>query len=158
MKILILIFSITLINSIEDYNEIIYKIQVNHKLLYTSRLFLVKFNKINGIQVQFYEKRPIYKLKTNYILYLWDRGLKTYNLTNEELGIMPIKELFKNFNEIIFPNNTDFTNNNIDTPIWHLIVDGKDYYSNINTYFYDKINYLVNFENIEKFCKKKYFS
>ena len=43
-----------------------------------------------------------------------------------------------------------------DFPMWHIIVDGKDYQSNVNTDFYDKINELINIKKIEEYVRNKY--
>ena len=51
-----------------------------------------------------------------------------------------MKELFKNFNKITFPENTDYSADITDASFWHLIVDGKDCYSNIETNFLERNN------------------
>ena len=53
-----------------------------------------------------------------------------------------MKELFKNFNKITFPENTYCSADITDVPFCHLIVDGKDYYSNIETDFLEKVDNL----------------
>ena len=106
--------------------------------------FSVKFNRLTGIQAQYSEERNNTRRK------------ETYNITNVELGLPPLKELFKLFNKINFPNETNWTQKIMDVPIWHLIVDEKDYYSNIETEFLDKFNDIINLTNIKEYCKKRY--
>ena len=106
--------------------------------------FSVKFNRLTGIQAQYSEERNNTRRK------------ETYNITNDELGLPPLKELFKLFNKINFPNETNWMQQIFDVPIWHLIVDEKDYYSNIETEFLDKFNDIINLTNIKEYCKKRY--
>ena len=88
-----------------------------------------------------------------------NEGLKSFKLTSEELNLMPINELFENFDKIKFPEETNFSSALYpDFPIWHIIVDRKNYQSNVNTEFYDKINELVNIKNIQDYVIKKYNS
>ena len=60
-----------------------------------------------------------------------------------------MKVLFKLFNNINFPDETNWKQQIYDVPIWHLIVDGKDYYSNVGTEFLQKFNDIVNLTNIK---------
>ena len=84
-------------------------------------------------------------------------GLKNFEITNGELGLKNNEELFKNFNEIIFPEETDFRCAQFpDFPVWHIIVDGKDYQGNVDTEFYKKFDNLVNIKKIEEYIIKKY--
>ena len=106
--------------------------------------FSVKFNRLTGIQAQYVEARNNTRRK------------ETYNITNDELGLPSMKELFKLFNKINFPNETNWMQQIYDVPIWHLIVDGKDYYSNRGTEFLEKFNDIVNLTNIKEYCKKRY--
>ena len=85
------------------------------------------------------------------------KGKKIYNFTTEELGLPNLKELFKQFNKIDFPNETNWVDKQLfDVPYWHLIVDGKDYYSNVGTYFMDKFQEIVNIYEIYNYCKQNY--
>ncbi len=69
----------------------------------------------------------------------------------------PLKELFKLFNKIKFPEETNWMDTKLfDVPIWHLIVDDKDYYSNRGTDFLTKFLDLVNITNIKEYCKDRY--
>ena len=84
-------------------------------------------------------------------------GLKEFELTNEELELKTIKELFVKFNLIEFPEETDFRNAQFpDFPIWHIIVDGKDYQGNVNTEFYNKFDNIINIKKVEEYIVKKY--
>ena len=66
-------------------------------------------------------------------------------------------EIINNFDKIIFPEQTKFSTALYpDFPIWHIIVDGKDYESNVNTDFYDKFNELVNIKKLEEYVRNKY--
>ena len=68
-----------------------------------------------------------------------------------------LKELFKLFNKINFPQETNWKDANLfDVPIWHLIVDDKDYFSNRGTDFLAEFAELVNLTNIKEYCKNNY--
>ena len=69
-----------------------------------------------------------------------------------------MKELFKNFNKINFPNETDWAEMIFDVFDWHLIVDGKDYYSNVRTEFYDKFDDLVDINHIREYVENLYYN
>ena len=43
-----------------------------------------------------------------------------------------------------------------DFPIWHIIVDGKDYQGNVNTEFYNKFDNIINIKKVEEYIVKKY--
>ena len=154
----ILLFS--LISSEEKFKEIEYRQKIISKYDKKFTLFSVKFTREKGIEAQYQKGKAEFDIDPE-TLTLIDKtgteGLKTFELTNEELGIKPLEELFENFDKIEFPEKTDFRTALFpDFPIWHIIVDGKDYQSNINTEFYDKFNELVNIKNIEKYVIKKY--
>ena len=106
--------------------------------------FSVNFNRLKGIQAQYVEARNNIRRK------------KTYNITTDELRLPPLKVLFKLFNNINFPDETNWKQQIYDVPIWHLIVDGKDYYSNVGTEFLQKFNDIVNLTNIKEYCKSRY--
>ena len=153
---IILLFSF----SLAKIKEIEYRQKIVSKYDKSFSLFSLKLNKETGIQAQYQEGVAKYEIDPE-TLSLVDKtgleGLKTFELTNEELGLKPIKELFKNFDKIEFPEKTDFRNSlYADFPTWHLIVDGKDYQSNINTEFYDRFIELVNVKEIEDYVFKKY--
>ena len=156
--ILIISYILSLTYSSNNYNEIEYISDVFYRWSHTFSKFSVKFNRLNGIQVSFHETIPILEKDSLEVIDIINYGLKIYNLTNEELGIMQMKELFKNFNKITFPENTDCSADIQDVPFWHLIVDGKDYYSNIMTDFLEKIDNLVHLEEIREYVKKLYYN
>ena len=86
-----------------------------------------------------------------------DEGLKIFELTNEELGLKNNKELFKNFDKIKFPEETEFINSMFfNFPEWHIIVDGKDYKSNVKTEFYNDFNDLVNIKEVRDYIINLY--
>ena len=153
---IILLFSF----SLAKIKEIEYRQKIVSKYDKSFSLFSLKLNKETGIQAQYQEGVAKYEIDPE-TLSLVDKtgleGLKTFELTNDELGLMPNKELFKNFDKIEFPEKTDFRNSLYpDFPIWHLIVDGKDYQSNINTEFYDRFIELVNVKEIKDYVVKQY--
>ena len=114
--------------------------------------FSVTFNRYEGIQAE-YEKAP----NRNDFEEEELKVKKIYNLTCEELDLPPLKELFKLFNKIDFPNETNWMDTKLyDIPIWHLYVDGKDYHSNRGTEFLADFSYIVNLTNIKEYCIKRY--
>ena len=115
-------------------------------------IFSLKFNRINGITAEYEEmEKDIISIDNI------SKGKKIYNFTTEELGLPNLKELFKQFNKINFPNETNWVDKQLfDVPYWHLIVDGKDYYSNVGTYFMDKCQEIVNIYEIYNYCKQNY--
>ena len=111
--------------------------------------FSVTFNRFSGIKAEYLEA-PRFNTEEA-------KGKKDYNLTCEDLGLPPLKELFKLFNKIKFPEETNWKDAKLfDVPIWHLIVDDKDYYSNRGTDFLTKFLDLVNITNIKEYCKDRY--
>ena len=157
-KFILIISYISSIYSANNYNEIEYISDVYYRVSHSFSKFSVKFNRLNGIEVSFHETKPILDEDTLDVIGIVDNELKKYNLTNEELGIMQMKELFKNFNKITFPENTDCSAKITDVPFWHLIVDGKDYFSNIMTDFLEKIDNLVHLDEIREYVKKLYYN
>ena len=136
--------------SLNTFDEIEYKI-VHHFIGRVLDRFSVKFNKITGIKAEYEEMEDDFELEAK------SKGKKIYNLTSEELGLSTIKELFKQFNKISFPEETNWVDKTLfDIPIWHLIVDGKDYYSNVGTDFMDEFNKIINIYDIMKYCKDNY--
>ena len=117
--------------------------------------FSVKFNRFTGIYAEYLEARN--NLNEEEEEEEEPKGLKTYNITTDELGLPPLKELFKLFNKINFPNETDWMHKRLfDVPVWHLIVDDKDYYSNRGTEFLEKFDEIVNITNIKEYCISRY--
>ena len=112
--------------------------------------FSVTFNRVTGIQAEYLEAR-------NQDPELEPKGKKIYNLTTDDLNLPSLKELFKLFNKIKFPNETNWMDTKLyDVPIWHLIVDDKDYHSNRGTDFLREFSEIVNLTNIKEYCKNNY--
>ena len=115
--------------------------------------FSVRFNKYEGIQAE-YEEAPI---PISVDFEEEPKGKKVYNLTCEDLGLPSLKELFKLFNKIDFPNETNWVDTKtFDVPIWHLYVDDKDYHSNRGTKFLEEFSNIVNLTNIRRYCASRY--
>ena len=149
MKIFIIFLLFFSFNCIE---EIEYRI-VHHFIGRVLDKFSVKFNKTTGIKAEYEE----YQFIDETLERPESKGKKVYNLTSEDLGLPCLKELFKLFNKISFPEETNWEDPLLyDFPVWHLIVGGKDYYSNLETGFKDKFNEIVNINNIMKYCKDNY--
>ena len=111
--------------------------------------FSVTFNRFSGIQAEYSEVNS-FNIEES-------KEKKIYNLTTEELGLPSLKELFKLFNKIDFPEETNWMQTKLyDVPIWHLYVDDKDYYSNRRTEFLEEFDYIVNLTNIKEYCKNNY--
>ena len=151
MKNIFLIFLLfSLFNSID---EIEYRI-VNGFLGRVFDSFSVKFNRMEGIIAEYEEMGDIVDDMDNMPK---SKGKKIYNFTTEELGLPNLKELFKQFNKIDFPNETNWVDKQLfDVPYWHLIVDGKDYYSNVGTDFMTKFQKIINIYDIMNYCKDHY--
>ena len=148
IKIFFIFLLFSTFNSIE---EIEYKIASGFiSRIYVS--FSVTFNRNKGIKAE-YEKIGTLDDDINYK----PKGKKEYNLTNEELGLPNMKELFKLFDKINFPEKTDWTFEGLfDVPVWNLIVDGKNYHSNIGTDFLYEFKDIINVNAIESYCNNKY--
>lgn len=144
----------------EKIQEIEYRQKIVSKYDKSFTLFSIKFNRNTGIEAQYQKGVAKYEIDPDTFTLVdktGNEGLKTFELTFEELGLKPKKELFKNIDKIEFPEETNFNNSLYpDFPIWHIIVDGKDYQSNVNTEFYDKFNELVNIKEVEKYIIKQY--
>ena len=111
--------------------------------------FTVTFNKNTGIQAEYLEGT---KDSTDTL-----KGKKTYELTTEDLGLPSLKELFKLFNKIDFPEETNWMEPKLfDVPIWHLYVDDKDYHSNKKTDFLEEFSKIVNLDDIKEYCASNY--
>ena len=152
-KVFLTILSFALMTG--KYNEIEYRQRTVSVYNKSYSLFSIKFNRENGIEAK-YEKGKLEFQIDPETMSLNEKTtpdkLKSFNLNNEELGLMETKKLFKNFDKIKFPKQTDFTSALYpDFPIWHIIVDGKDYQSNVDTDFYTKIDGLVNIKKIKEY-------
>ena len=159
-KLLLVILSLSFISSKKKIYEIEYRQRIVSKYDKSFTLVSFKFNRENGIQAQYQKGKEVFEIDPNTLSPVdktGTEGLKTFVLTTEELGLAPLNELFDNFDKIKFPKQTNFcTALYPDFPIWHIIVDGKDYQSNINTDFYNKFNDLVNIKKLEEFVIQKY--
>ena len=143
------------------YKEIEYRQKIVSKYNKSFTLISIKFIRDKkGVQAQYQKGKVVQEIDPNTFSFIdktSNEGLKNYELTNEELGLASTEELFKSFDKIDFPEQTNFSNSMFpDFPIWHIIVDGKDYQSNVNTEFYDKINELINIKKIEEYVRNKY--
>ena len=142
------------------YNEIEYRQRIVSKYNKSFTLVSVKFIREKGIQAKYQKGVVKFEIDPNTFSLVdktGNEGLKTFELTTDELGLPSLKELFKNFDKIKFPEQTKFSTALYpDFPIWHIIVDGKDYESNVNTEFYDKFNELVNIKKLEEYVRNKY--
>ena len=159
-KIVLTILSLTFMTAQPPFKEIEYRQRIVSKYDKSFTLFSVKFIKDQGIEALYQKGKLVMEIDPDTLSFVdktGNEGLKTFKLTSEELTLMPINELFENFDKIKFPEETNFSTALFpDFPIWHIIVDGKDYQSNVNTEFYDKINDLVNIKYIEEYVIKKY--
>ena len=156
----LLCLTFSFINSIERIQEIEYMEKIYSKYSKYFTYFSIKFNRKTGIVAKYQRAIPKYELdeETLEIIDLTgDEGLKTFELTNEELGLKDNKELFKSFDKIVFPEETDFINSMLfGLPDWHLIVDGKDYKLNVKTEFYNVFNDLVNIKEVRDYIINLY--
>ena len=160
LQIALTILSLSLIYSEAPYKEIEYRQRIVSKYDKSFTLFSVKFVKDQGIEARYQKGKLKYVMDPatfTFVEKTSNAGLKIFKLTSEELTLPSVNELFENFDKINFPEETNFNNALYpDFPIWHLIVDGKDYQSNVNTEFYDKVNELVNIKYIQDYVIKKY--
>ena len=156
----LLCLTFSFINSIERIQEIEYMEKIYSKYSKYFTYFSIKFDRKTGIVAKYQRAIPKYELdeETLEIIDLTgDEGLKTFELTNEELGLKDNKELFKSFDKIEFPEETDFINSMLFwLPDWHLIVDGKDYKLNVKPEFYNEFNDLVNVKEIRDYVINLY--
>ena len=101
MKYIFKIFLIFgLFSALNSIDQIIYRLPRG----FLGRLidsFSVTFNRITGIQAEYLEAR-------NQDPELEPKGKKIYNLTTDDLNLPSLKELFKLFNKIKFPNETNW--------------------------------------------------
>ena len=144
-------FIFLLFSTFNSYEEIEYR-RASGFISRVYESFSVTFNRNNGIKAE-YETIGTLEDDINYK----PKGKKEFNLTNEELGLPSMKELFKLFDKIDFPEKTDWTDNGLfDVPVWNLIVDGKNYHSNVETEFLSKFKEIVNVNEIRNYCSKIY--
>ena len=167
MKFLYLNFLIILsliyiiMSSGNNFSEIEYRQRIISKYDKSLTFISVKFSKNEEkIKAQYQKGKAKFEIDSD-TFSLVDKtgteGLKEFELTNEELELKTIKELFVKFNLIEFPEETDFRNAQFpDFPIWHIIIDGKDYQGNVNTEFYNKFDNLINIKKVEEYIIKKY--
>ena len=161
MKLLTFVLAILSISFMTcKYNEIEYRQRIVSKYDKSFTLFSIKFNKDNGIRADYQKGKLEYEIDPETMSFkekVTNSQLKSFKLSNQELGLMEAKELFKNFDKIEFPEETDFTTALYpDFPIWHIIVDGKDYQSNVDTDFYRKIDDLINIRKIKEYVINKF--
>ena len=163
LNILILLSLVYLImSSGNNYSEIEYRQRIISKYNKSLTFISFKFSKKEKgiIKAQYQKGKAKFEIDPNTFTFVdktGDEGLKNFNLTYEEIGFNKNEDLFKLFDEIIFPEETDFRNSKYpDFPIWHIVVDGKDYQGNVNTEFYDKFNNIVNIKKIEAYVINKY--
>ena len=150
MKKFLLLFLI--ISFIESLEEIEYR-KINGYLGRVLENFAIKFNRINDEIKAEYEE-TIYDFDN---IEYKSKGRKTFNLTNEELGLPSMKKLFKQFNKINFPDETDWIDHySPDYPTWTLIIDGKLYYTNYETDFIEQFQEVVNIHKLNEYIKKIY--
>ena len=161
MKLFTFVLAILSISFITcKYNEIVYYQRIVSKYDKTFTSFSIVFSKDNGIHASYGKGKLEYEIdpetKSLQEIVKVDK-LKSFPLSNGELGLMDIKELFKNFDKIEFPEETNFTTALFpDFPIWHIVVDGKDYQSNVQTDFYQKIDDLINITKIKDYVINKF--
>ena len=147
MKIFLILI---LFSSLYSIDEIKYSIVVG-ALSRVTDSFSVRFNKKEGIKAEYEQLRNDFDISQK------RKGKKLYNLTCEELGLPSLKTLFKQFDKIKFPNETNWTIEGLfDVPTWNLYVDDKHYYSNGRTEFLEDFSNIVNLTNIKRYCISKY--
>ena len=141
------------------YNEIAYHERIVSKYDKSFTSFSIVFKRESGIRANYEKGKLDYEIDPETLSLkekVTTNQLKSFRLSNEELGLMESKELFKNFDKIEFPEETDFTTALYpDFPIWHIIVDGKDYKSNVDTDFSKKLDDLINIRKIKEYVINK---
>ena len=157
---LLVCLSFSFISSLERIQEIEYMEKVTSKYNKNFTYFSIKFDRKEGIIAKYQRGIRKYEIDGDTLELIdltGDEGLKTFELTNEELGLKQNKELFKYFDKMDFPEETEFFNPMfIYFPEWHIIVDGKDYKSNVKTEFYLEFNDLVNIEEVRDYVINLY--
>ena len=141
------------------YNEIEYRQRIVSKYDKSFTSFSIVFKRERGIRANYEKGKLEYEIDPETMSLkekVTSNQFKSFRLSNEELGLMESKELFKNFDKIEFPEETDFTTALYpDFPIWHIIVDGKDYKSNVDTDFSRKLDDLINIRKIKEYVINK---
>ena len=147
-------------SSSNNFTEIEYRQKIINKYDKSFTFISIKFSLKNKIKAQYQKGKAKFEIDPNTFSFVdktGTEGLKNFELTNEELGLKQNEELFKNFNEIIFPEENDFRSAMFpDFPIWHIIVNGKDYQGNVNTEFYNKFDSIIKKKKIEDYVINKY--
>ena len=144
-----------------NFSEIEYRQRIISKYDKSLTFISVKFSRKNEKIISQYQKcKAKFEIDPNTFSFV-DKtgtdGLKEFELSYEELELEKKEELFKKFDSIEFPEETDFRNAQFpDFPIWHIIIDGKDYQGNVNTEFYNKFDNLINIKKVEEYIIKKY--
>ena len=161
MKLLTFVLAILSISFITcKYNEIEYRQRIVSKYDKSFTLFSIKFKRDSGISADYQKGKLEYEIDPETMSLkekVTNSQLKSFKFSNQELGLMEAKELFKNFDKIEFPEETDFTTDLYpDFPIWHIIVDGKDYQSNVDTEFSRKLDDLINIRKIKEYVINKF--
>ena len=167
MKFLYLNFLIILskiyiiMSSGNNFSEIEYRQRIISKYDKSLTFISVKFSRKNEKIISKYQKcKAKFEIDPNTFSFVdktGTEGLKEFELSYGELGLEKKEELFKKFNLMEFPGETDFRNAQFpDFPIWHIIIDGKDYQGNVNTEFYNKFDNLINIKKVEEYIIKKY--
>ena len=160
MKLLAFVLAILSISFITcKYNEIEYRQRIVSKYDKSFTSFSIVFKRESGIRANYEKGKLEYEIDPETMSLkekVTSNQFKSFRLSNEELGLMESKELFKNFDKIEFPEETDFTTALYpDFPIWHIIVDGKDYKSNVDTDFSKKLDDLINIRKIKEYVMNK---
>ena len=130
--------------------QIEYLYQVRNKGRVVRRT-LIRINKETGLYAEF-EKKSLNQNEEG-------KGTISFNLKNEDFGILPNDKLFEEFNKLFFPKVTNFFDKRMmDKTPWYLTVDKVEYYGNSEPEFYQKIFALLKIKAIEKFLIKSYNS
>ena len=144
-----------------NFSEIEYRQRIISKYDKSLTFISVKFSRKNEKIISQYQKcKAKFEIDPNTFSFVdktGTEGLKEFELSYEELGLEKNEVLFKKFDSIEFPEEADFRTAQFpDFPIWHIIVDGKDYQGNVNTEFYNKFDNLINIKKVEEYIIKKY--
>ena len=111
--------------------QIEYLYQVRNKGRVVRRT-LIRINKETGLYAEF-EKKSLNQNEEG-------KGTISFNLKNEDFGILPNDKLFEEFNKLFFPKVTNFFDKRMmDKTPWYLTVDKVEYYGNSEPEFYQKI-------------------
>ena len=146
-----------------NFSQIEYRQRIISKYDKSLTFISFKFNKKEKvIKAQYQKGKAKLEIDPNTFSFVdktGNEGLKNFELTYEELDLKSNEEMFNKFNEINFPEENDFRTAQFpDFPVWHIIVDTKDYQGNVNIDFYDKFNEIINIKKIEEYIINKYNS